>query len=1053
MRMAPRKGAAAPGRRRLRLARLTAGVVAACIALAAPVAVADLPPLTINLPGDITVEATSNGGATVNFPVTASDPLATITCNPASGSVFAIQTTTVNCSATDTIPTTVSGSFSVTVRDTTPPAVSVPGDMTLEATSASGRDVTFSASASDVVDGGGLSAPCTPSSGSTFGLGQTTVTCSATDTHSNTGTASFKVNIVDNTPPVLSLPGNQSASTSNPGGTSVSFSASANDNIAGSVPVSCSPSSGSTFPIGTTTVNCSANDGHGNTAGGSFSVTVTLTDNTPPVVTVPADITREATSGAGAAVSFSSSAQDNLDGSLPTTCSPSSGSTFPLGATTVTCHATDTHGNTGTDTFKITIRDTTDPTVTAPADITREAASSAGVTVTFSASASDAVDGGLSATCSPASGSTFGLGSTTVTCHATDTHGNTGSDSFTVKVVDTTAPTLHLPADFAKTTTTPAGAATTFTATATDAVDGTFSAVCAPASGATFPVGTTTVNCHATDAHGNTSNGSFSVTVTLTDTTPPVVTVPADITREAASGGGTVVTFSSSALDNLDGPLPTTCAPASGATFPLGATTVACHATDAHSNTGTDTFKITIRDTTNPTVTAPADITHEADSPAGAAVTFTASATDTVDGSLSATCSPASGSTFALGSTTVTCHATDAHGNTGNGSFTVKVVDTTAPIVSVPADLTREANGPGGALVTFTASATDSVDGPLAPAAIVCQPASGSLFPLGKTTVTCNASDIGGNAGHASFAVTVVDKTAPRLNVPEAITMTSLTSLPASDSTIAAFLSAANASDLVDGKVLVTNDAPASFPIGTTTITFAAIDKSGNKTVESSSVTLTIVTVPPPVVTDAKPPSPVSKLTARGSNGTVTLTWAPPGDADFDHVVVEQSAAGSPLAAVYTGTASTYTARGLKNGVEYRFVVVSYDKKGNASAESAVVATPAAAMLVLPKDGAVTKKPPTLTWRSVSGASYYNVQLYRLPSLQTTNRLVSGLKILSLWPTTLSVRLATKWTFSKKTYRLSPGLYRWYVWPGFGPRADVKYGPALGQSTFVVRGR
>ena len=1051
MRMTSRKNAAAPRRRKLRLARVTAGVAAACVALAAPVAVADPPALDITPHADITVEATSSSGATVNFTLDTNIP-ATVTCNPASGSVFDITTTTVSCTATDGTTTTPPTSFSVTVQDTTGPAVSVPGDMTLEATSGAGRDVTFSASASDAVDGGGLSASCTPSSGSTFPLGQTTVTCSATDNHSNTGSATFKVNIVDNTPPVLSLPGNQSASTSSSGGTAVSFSASANDNIAGSVPVSCSPSSGSTFPIGTTTVNCSANDGHGNTASGSFTVTVTLTDTTPPNVTVPADITREATSGSGAVVTFSSSAQDNLDGNLPTTCSPSSGATFPLGATTVTCHATDAHGNTGTDTFKITIRDTTPPTVTAPADITREAASSGGAAVTFSASATDAVDGGLSATCSPASGTTFGLGSTTVTCHATDAHGNTGNDSFAVKVVDTTAPTLHLPADIAKTTTTSNGVATTFTATATDAVDGTFPAVCAPASGAIFPVGSTTVNCHATDAHGNTSNGSFSITVTLTDTTPPVVTTPADITREAASGSGTVVSFTSSALDNLDGPLPATCTPAPGATFPLGATTVSCHATDAHGNTGTDTFKITINDTTPPTVTAPADITHEADSPAGAAVTFTASATDTVDGGLSATCSPASGTTFAPGSTTVTCHATDAHGNTGNDSFTVKVVDTTAPIVSVPADLTREANGPGGALVTFTTSATDGVDGPLTPVVILCTPASGSLFPLGKTTVTCNASDISGNSGHASFAVTVVDTTAPRLNVPTAITMTSQTSLPASDSTIAAFLASANASDLVDGKVLVTNDAPASFPIGSTTITFTATDKSGNKTVASSSVTLTIVNVPPPVVTDAKPPTPVGKLTARGSNGTVTLTWVPPGDADFDHVVVEQSTAGSPLASVYSGAANTYAARGLKNGVEYRFVVVSYDKKGNASAESAVVATPVAPMLVQPKNGAVTKKPPTLTWRSVAGASYYNVQLYRLPSLQTTNRLVSGLKILSVWPTTLSVHLATKWTFSKKTYRLSPGLYRWYVWPGFGPRAEVKYGPALGQSTFVVRG-
>ncbi|HJX48978.1 MAG TPA: HYR domain-containing protein [Gaiellaceae bacterium] len=356
--------------------------------------------------------------------------------------------------------------------------------------------------------------------------------------------------------------------------------------------------------------------------------------------------------------------------------------------------------------------------------------------------------------------------------------------------------------------------------------------------------------------------------------------------------------------------------------------------------------------------------------------------------------------------------------------------------------------------MTFTPSASDAVDGPLTPAVIVCLPASGSKFSLGKTTVTCSASDSHGNSGHASFAVTVVDTTPPRLNVPVAITMTGRSALLASDSTIAAFLGSANATDLVDGTVTVTNDAPASFPIGKTNVTFTAIDKNGNKTVATSSVTVTLATVPPPPPPDTQPPAPVGKLAARASGGVVALTWVSPPGSDFDHVVVEQSSGGSPLSVAYTGSANSYTAKGLTNGVEYRFVVVSYDKTGNASAEAAIVATPAAPMLVQPKDGAVTTKPPTLTWRAVVGAAYYNVQLYRLPSsVHTTSGLLSGLKVLSVWPTTRTLRLSAKWVFSKKAYRLTPGTYRWYVWPGFGPRADVKYGPSLGQSTFVVRGR
>lgn len=55
----------------------------------------------------------------------------------------------------------------------------------------------------------------------------------------------------------------------------------------------------------------------------------------------------------------------------------------------------------------------------------------------------------------------------------------------------------------------------TFAATATDLVDGSVAVTCIPASGGTFAPGTTTVNCSATDSHGNTATGSFTVTVTF----------------------------------------------------------------------------------------------------------------------------------------------------------------------------------------------------------------------------------------------------------------------------------------------------------------------------------------------------------------------------------------------------------------------------------------------------------------------------------------------------------------------------------------------------------
>src|SRR6185295_12101575 len=170
---------------------------------------------------------------------------------------------------------------------------------------------------------------------------------------------------------------------------------------------------------------------------------------------------------------------------------------------------------------------------------------------------------------------------------------------------------------------------------------------------------------------------------------------------------GAVYTFTATATDVLDGSITTTCAPTSGSTFVFGPTTVSCTATDAHGNHSTASFTVTVTDTTGPAVTVPANATVEATSAAGAVYSFTALATDVLDGAMATTCTPASGATFPFGPTTVSCTATDAHGNHGSASFTVTVTDTTGPVVTVPANATVEATSAAGALYTFTATATD----------------------------------------------------------------------------------------------------------------------------------------------------------------------------------------------------------------------------------------------------------------------------------------------------------------------------------------------------------
>src|SRR5262249_22517335 len=163
-----------------------------------------------------------------------------------------------------------------------------------------------------------------------------------------------------------------------------------------------------------------------------------------------------------------------------------------------------------------------------------------------------------------------------------------------------------------------------------------------------------TVDCTATDSHENTATASFDVTVE--DTDAPVVTVPDDFTVEADESGGANVTYSASAVDAVDGPVPVTCNPPSGSFFPIQVNVVTCRATDTYGNTGWATFRIRVKDATPPTLKVPDGITVAAGGPT--VVNFDVTSTDVADPSPSVTCDPPSGSTFVLGLTTVTCTAT-----------------------------------------------------------------------------------------------------------------------------------------------------------------------------------------------------------------------------------------------------------------------------------------------------------------------------------------------------------------------------------------------------------
>jgi len=330
---------------------------------------------------------------------------------------------------------------------------------------------------------------------------------------------------------------------------------------------------------------------------------------------------------------------------------------------------------------------------------------------------------------------------------------------------DSVPPAISCPGDMVVECTSPDGAVVTFTATAADNCDPTPTVVCDPASGSIFSLGTTTVTCTATDAAGNVATCTFDVTVH--DTTPPAITsCPGDRTVSAdASCQGTIPDVAGEvvASDNCTaaGSLVVTQDPAAGTLVGLGDHVVTVTVSDVAGNSSTCTLTVTVQDTTPPSISCPADVVVECTGPDGAVVTFaTPTATDNCDPTPTVVCDPASGSTFALGTTTVSCTATDASGNTASCTFTVTVVDTTPPQISCPADVTLVADAGCQAVFNTSATASDTCDpGPVVssdpplPAVLAGPVGAGAV----THTITFTATDASGNTASCTVTVTVVN--------------------------------------------------------------------------------------------------------------------------------------------------------------------------------------------------------------------------------------------------------------------------------------------------------
>ena len=329
---------------------------------------------------------------------------------------------------------------------------------------------------------------------------------------------------------------------------------------------------------------------------------------------------------------------------------------------------------------------------------------------------------------------------------------------------------------------------------------------------------------------------------------PPVITLNGAATVNHEQGTS-YTDAGAIATDTVEGTLTVTVSGVVDSTI-AGSYILTYTASDSAGNSAVAVSRtVIVSDTTAPVIslTGSSSVAHEQGTP------YTdpgATSSDTVDDLGMTVVTTGTVDTATAGTYTLTYTATDGAGNVSNVvTRTVTVSDTIAPVITFDdadgdSDFYTSATSASGYMltddnisyVTGLFSAIDAVDGSIA---VTGFPSSG-LLPIGINVFTATATDAAGNVATFTFTIGVFDEDNPNLNVPDSISVDSNDGLgvSATQAAIAAFLSAATANDGIDGTLTVTTDAPATFPLGLTTVTFTAVDAAGNQVTGTAVVTV-----------------------------------------------------------------------------------------------------------------------------------------------------------------------------------------------------------------------
>jgi hypothetical protein len=707
--------------------------------------------------------------------------------------------------------------------------------------------------------------------GRCFPVGISNVTYRATDLKGNVATCAFTVNVsspcaVDTIKPtILNCPTNIVLTTNDTCAIATWTPPSATDNcsIAAILP-NIQP--GSCFPIGITAVTYTARDSKNNTTTCTFNVTVNdlcSGDTIKPVfANCPTDIVKTTLDTCIVVFWNEPTVTDNCS-AISFIEKPNSGTCFQSGTTPLTYLVRDAKNNTATCSFSVIVinpcgADTVKPILTAcPANMVLTTLDSCAVAQWTAPTATDncstpSVSSNFSA------GNCFRLGATTVNYVATDVKGNSANCSFTVSVIN--RPTNPCASDFTKPVLTRCPATINLVSidtctfvnwvapTATDNC-GTPTVLASKSPNTCFKQGSTTVTYTATDQNNNSATCSFIVSITkpcANDTVKPKFPFcPANISLTTYDSCAVATWVMPVATDNCSSATVTS-AYQPGTCFKVGVRTITYTAKDLNNNIGICSFKVTVTnpcltDVTKPVIrNCPANIIlNTADSCAKA--TWTAPTVTDNCGTPTMTASNLSGTCFKVGITTVTYTAKDTRSNTSLCSFTITVNnpcfrDSIKPVIkNCPANIALN-SADSCSIARWTApTATDNCGIPT----LTASHQSGLCFRVGSTTVTYTAKDAKGNTALCTFKVTVSnpcfnDTIKPVLyNCPASITMT----IP--DTAVAITWKAPTALDNC-GIVTISSSNPIGslFKVGTTTVTYTAMDAKDNKSTCSFTINI-----------------------------------------------------------------------------------------------------------------------------------------------------------------------------------------------------------------------